>query len=223
MGNREPFAPEEWYHCYNRGVDKRRVFETARDYQRFMQALYLCNNTEPVRQDNLERLSRSEIFSLPRENIMVAIGAHCLMPNHFHLLLKEIIPGGITQFMRKVGISYAMYFNIKNDRTGNLFIRPFRSKHIIDDRHFKYMPQYLHINPAELFEPGWKHGRVKNIQALEEKLRAYQYSSLCDYEGIERPERAILYEPSLELLKEDMLPIKKLLREAAAYLQEFSI
>ncbi len=223
MGNRVPFAPDEWYHCYSRGVEKRRVFENTRDYQRFIQTLYLANSTEPIHQDNLRKFSHEEILSQRRGDLLVAVGAYCLMPNHFHLLLKELVDGGITQFMRKVGTAYTMYFNIKNERVGNLFNKPFRSKHINDDRYLKWVPQYLHLNPAELFEQGWKEGKVKNFKSLTQKLRHYPYSSFSDYCGIQRVERSILHEPSVEMLNEDMTPAAKLISKARGYYQELSL
>ena len=81
--------------------------------------------------------------------------AYCLMPNHFHLLLQDALPagGGISKFMQKVGTAYTMYFNASRERAGNLFVKPFRSKHVSDDRYFKRVAQYIHFNPIELMEP----------------------------------------------------------------------
>jgi len=216
------FAPGGWYHCYNRGVEKRRVFETNRDYERFLQTLYLCNNSERVHQDDLREWSHAEILQYPREDTLVNIGAYCLMSNHFHLLLQSKQEGAVSKFMHRVGISYTMYFNIKNERTGNLFMRPFRSKHISEDRYFKRVAQYIHLNPAELFEPGWKQGRIKNASTLDKKLQGYGFSSYPDYFGIHRPERVILANEAVSLLSENTLSISKLITEAAAYYQELT-
>src|SRR3989344_1270124 len=110
------FAPDEWYHCYNRGVDKRTIFEEPRDYERFLEALYLSNATESIPRGTFQHLPHSEIINLERTEPIVAIGAYCLMPNHFHLLIKESVEGGISRFMHRVGTSYTMYFNIKRKR-----------------------------------------------------------------------------------------------------------
>lgn len=138
------------------------------------------------------------------------------MPNHFHILLKEIDNGDITKFMRKLGTAYTMYFNTKNERVGNLFVKPFRSKHVGDDLYFKQVAKYIHLNPAELFESGWKNGRVKNLPLLKKKLESYLYSSFPDYCEMDRPETAVLDKESVDLLR-DITVSKDLIAEAAAY------
>lgn len=223
MTNREPFGVDEWYHCYNRGVDKRTVFETVRDYERFTESLYLCNNSDPIHYDHLKNVSHATIFEYPRQKPIVAIGAYCLMPNHFHLLIKEVTEGGITQFMRRLGTAYTMYFNIKNSRTGNLFVKPFRSRHIIDDSHFNYLPHYIHLNACELFDSNWKTRAKKDRKFLERVLKEYTYSSFPDYYGADRPQRAIL-DPTEMHEFSNMFPVAEtLINEAAAYYEEQGI
>ena len=114
MANRRPFEIGEWYHCFSRGVDKRRTLQSRTDYQRYIEILYLSNTLDPIHRSNLQNKTHLEIFEIKRGEPIVALAAYCLMPNHFHLLLREIKEGGIALFMQKVGIAYAMYFNIKN-------------------------------------------------------------------------------------------------------------
>lgn len=207
-----PFAIDEWYHCYNRGIDKRITYEDKNDYHRFLEQLYLANNDIPLRRDDFGMCGLEEILRIPRDGALVAIGAFCLMPNHFHLILKEIIDGGITLFMQKLGTAYTMYFNARYERTGNLFIKPFRSRHINTDRYFQYLINYLHCNPAELYEPKWKTGDVKNLSVLIEKLAAYPYSSLGAYENRKLPIRAILDESVFDIVHRT--PAKQMIQEA---------
>ncbi len=111
-----------------------------------------------------------------------------------------------------------MYFNTLNERAGNLFVKPFRSKHVADDRYLKRVAQYIHFNPIELFEPGWKEGRVGNLAALEDTLRHYPFSSLPDYEsGNLRLESNILDAESVSLIKEDRLSLAESLTEMREY------
>lgn len=124
--------------------------------------------------------------------------------------------------MQKLGVAYTMYFNKKNDRTGNLLMRPFRSKHVEDDRYFRRVAQYIHLNAAELFEPGWKKGQVKNFSQLKKQLEEYRYSSLTDYVGCERPELAILNSEATELIRAGLLPIDETLSEMTEYYSELS-
>ena len=181
MANRPPFELGEWYHCFSRGVEKRKVFENGLDANRFLMLLYLANGTKPIQIFNTYKPELSKALKTDRGTPIVAVSAYCLMPNHFHLLLKEVVEGGISSFMRKLGIAYTMYFNEKNERVGNLFVKPFRSRRIGTDRYFQRVLQYIHCNPAELYEPAWKSGSVRNIRTLEKKLVDYPYSSLRNY------------------------------------------
>jgi len=214
---RDTFAIGEWYHCYSRGVDRRIVYESDDDYQRFLGTLYVSNDTHATHRDNFKHLSYQDLLQLERADPLVAIGAYCLMPNHFHLLIKEIKEGGITKFMHKLGTSYTMYFNIKNDREGNLFVKPFRSKHVADDRYFRRVAQYIHLNAAELCEPHWKEGRVRSIKLLEKTILAHGFSSLPEYCGAKRFERDILDKDAFELLQEGLPSLSEVLSETADY------
>ena len=121
--------------------------------------------------------------------------------------------GGIATFMQKVGTAYTMYFNAKNERVGNLFMKPFRARHVGDDRYFQHVLQYIHCNPAELYEPEWKSGKVRNMRLLQEKLIEYPYSSLRSYETKEN--NPILSSDGFEIA--DQLPISRILKEAREY------
>lgn len=219
---RTPFAPGEWYHCFSRGVDKRTIFETEADYRRFLQLLYLSNSANTIERGRIQHLSHSEIFSVPRGEPFVSVGVYTLMKNHPHLLLQEKVEGGITKFLHKVFTGYTMYFNIKRKRIGNLLITPFRSKHITDDRYLRRCVQYIHVNFAEIVEPGWKEGRVSNLQKLEKKLLSYPYSSAQDYFSEEtRPEKALLDPETFELIR-GRDSFSEMLAETQLYYQELN-
>ncbi len=209
------FALDEWYHCYNRGVDKRIVFLDTHDYYRFLEQLYLANSEFPLHRDNIRKRNFTEILQTPRKDPLVAIGAFSLMPNHYHLVLKEIVEGGITKFMHKLGTGYTMYFNTRYDRSGNLFVKPFRSRHVHDDIYFQHLINYIHCNSAELFENEWKMGSVQDMDALIEKLLRYPYSSLNAYEDKNTPLYPILDERVFEVARRT--PLNKILREAQEY------
>jgi putative transposase len=221
MGYRRvPFAIGEWYHCFSRGIDKRIVFVDRDDFRRFQQLLYLANDIAPINRDNFYHRSHDEMFRVPHSKQLVAVGGYCLMRNHPHLLLQELVEGGISKYMHKVGTGYAMYFNVKNQRIGNLMVKPFRSKHVDDDVYLRHVVQYIHLNPAEVFEHGWKKGIVKNDRHLEEKLREYEFSSMMDYFGEMRAERAILDRKAMEMISDGMPPLRTIIRESQAYYEE---
>lgn len=210
-----PFQIDEWFHCYNRGIEKRLVFESEDDSERFLQILYLANSTSTLHRSNLSQRTTDEIVSLQRSGTLVSIGAYCLMTNHFHLLLKEIVDGGITRFMQKLGTAYTMYFNKKNGRMGNLFMKPFRSRHVGEDCYFQHVVNYIHCNSAERFEPGWKKGAVRDMDRLEKRLLGYRYSSFPDFAREKRDISAILSRDAFNVYRHTTP--RKMLDDAHAY------
>lgn len=215
MANRKPFECNEWYHCFSRGVDKRDVFEEEGDADRFLMLLYLANSDRPVDLHDIEHPELEKVLRTRREERLVSIGAYCLMPNHYHLLIKEVRDKGISTFMRKLGIAYTMYFNARNDRVGNLFVRPFRSRHVGTDPYFQTVLQYIHCNPAELFEPRWRSGSVRNMRRLEKQLIDYPYSSLRSY--VTSAEKSpLLSEDGFEIA--DHSSAARMLEDARSYL-----
>lgn len=219
---RTPFAIDEWYHCYNRGIDKRTIFEADADAERFLQLLYLCNSVEKVHRSNLAVKTTKEVMALSRKNPIVSIGAYCLMPNHYHLVIKEITEGGITQFMQKLGTAYTMYFNKKYERTGNLLTKPFRSRHIGEDRYFQRVVDYVHCNPAERIESGWKKGTVQDMDRLERKLLNYRYSSFADFTADAKRDIANIISSDTFNVYRSVSP-KRMLADARAYYADIAL
>jgi len=185
MLRKAEFAQENYYHIYNRGTEKRNIFLNENDYLRFIVLLYLCNNTEPVVLKDLLTQGRSleDIFQIERKETIINIGSYCLMPNHFHLLLKEKKEGGIVNFMRKVGTAYSMYFNKKNERTGRLFESTFKANLADRDDYLKYLFAYIHLNSIKLIEPEWKEKGIKDFERAKKFLNNYQWSSYGYYTG----------------------------------------
>ncbi len=101
MNRKITFAPGEFYHAYNRGVDKREIFIDDQDYRRFIQLLFVANGRKAFEYRNIRERRFSEI---ERDEPLVAIGAYCLIPNHFHLLVKEITDSGLSDFMETLNI-----------------------------------------------------------------------------------------------------------------------
>ncbi len=199
MLRKDPFITGEYYHIYNRGIDKRNIFKLERDYERFMMLLYVSNSTNEnsLRLDDLlnkQHKSFKEVLILDKGKPLVSIGAWCLMTNHFHLLVRQEVDGGITKFMRKVGVGYSMFFNIKYHRQGALFGGLFKSKLIgKNDNYLKMLLAYIHLNSLEINFPDLenKKGEYKEDE-MKEFLDSYRYSSYRDYMGINRTEKSIL-------------------------------
>jgi putative transposase len=187
-------APGEHYHVYNRGADKRKIFLDRADYERFISLLYLANSGIPLHRSDYRTKDPKEIFLIPREAPLVDIGAYCLMPNHFHILLHEHSEGGISTFMQKLTTGYTMYFNKRHERRGTLLEGTFKAQHVGQDEYLKYLFAYIHLNPIGIIEHEWKEHRIKDKKAAEAFIDSYRYSSFLDYakEGGLRAERAIL-------------------------------
>ncbi len=184
MERKVKFLTGEFYHIYNRGVEKRIVFQNSSDYKRFLALLYISNSNKQLHISNdiwYKKSNLDKIFEKDRGEPLVAIGAYCLMPNHFHLLLTPLTEGGISKFMLKLQTGYSMYFNIKNERVGALFQGVFKSQHIDEDRYLRYLYAYIHLNPVKLKNVEWKTKSKNFLKQLEKFIAEYPYSSLQEY------------------------------------------
>ncbi len=222
---RDSFEIGEWYHCYTRSVerssDTKIIFRTPTDSERFLQALYLANSVKPIRRSDLYQPTHADIMKMDIKEPIVSIGAYCIMPTHFHFLMKEKVEGGISKLMQTVGTAFSMYYNLKHKRVGNVFVKPFRSRHVVDDRYFQHVVNYIHLNPAELYESRWKYGIVNNMAKLENSLKSYRFSSLNDYIGIKRSESVILDRDVTTLVNQSDQSFSELLTETSEFYREY--
>lgn len=180
---------DEFYHLYSRGVDKRIIFLDDNDRKRFVRLLFLCNGSKPLVYKTIQGLPLDKIDVGDK---LVAIGAYALMPNHFHLLIKEITENGVVKFMSKLLTSYSMYFNKKYERNGTLFGSEFKSEHLDSDEYLKYIFAYIHLNPVKIIYPKWRDGGEFDLVKIKEFLAEYEFSSYKDYIGIKRESGIIL-------------------------------
>lgn len=173
---KEIFEKGQYYHIYDRGVDRRQIFLDDRDRTRFVHAMYILNNF-------LEIPFRFDLYHLEPQKLLtpiepyVEIVAGCLMSNHYHLMVTPLRKNGISSFFHKVGTSYTKYFNIKHERTGRLFSSTFKAKHVDKQEYAAYLTQYIHLNPVELCQA--KLGTKEKL----EKIEKYPWSTLPDYIG----------------------------------------
>ncbi|MEK7658360.1 MAG: transposase [Patescibacteria group bacterium] len=196
---KEQFVNGDIYHITNRAIDDNLIFKDKNDYYRGIFSIYEFNNEKPVnisnrRRDRIvekerekpcETGSHAKLSSDEREKL-VDIFAFCFMPNHIHLLVKQLEDNGITNFMKKVGIGYGGYFNRKYQRKGYVFQNRFKSVHIENDNQFMVVVPYIFTNPTALIEPGWKGQGIKNHSTKEvlKFLEEYKWSSYQDCIGI---------------------------------------
>ncbi len=187
------FATNNFYHIYNRGVEKRNIYQNDNDRWRFLQGLFLFNDEKTTTNLlwQLEKTRGGVTFGVLKDFMvkeggtrdpLVRIIADCLMPNHYHLLMEEIKDGGISRFMQKLGTGYARYFNNKYERVGSLFQGPFKAILIENETYLQYLLAYINVvNPGELVEPNLKEEGVKNIETIMRFIEEYQWSTHPEY------------------------------------------
>jgi REP element-mobilizing transposase RayT len=139
-----PFAVGEYYHVYNRGTDKRIIFKSRADSDRFFKCMTLFNVVDPVR--SLHALGGMKAERDATDKPLVEIVAYCLNPNHYHLLLKEIRDGGISEYIKRLSGGYTSYFNTRHTRTGVLFQGKFKYKHVRSNDHLLHLSAYINCN-----------------------------------------------------------------------------
>jgi len=187
------FAPDQIYHIYNRGVDKRDIFLEEIDKWRFLQCLCLFN--DEIKSSNIlwqiEKNRGKVSLKILKEYVvkegrqpLVRILAYCLMPNHYHFLLEELVDGGITKFMHKFGSGYSHYFNNKYHRTGSLFGSPFKAVLIDNEIQLQYLLVYINvINPGQLTEPKLKENGIRDTAAILRTADEYLWGTHQEYSG----------------------------------------
>ena len=186
------FVEDKIYHIYNRGTEKRKIFMEDKDYFRFVHDLFEFNDQNHVPNTNyyfdpetmkveFRYLKNSKAERKPRK-LLVEILMFTLMPNHFHLLLKQKIENGISKFMQKLGMGYSKYFNKKYERVGGLFQSKFKAVAIEEQAHFLHIPHYIHTNPLSLSNNSNYRHSVSIVEQVK-FLENYRWSSFPDYIG----------------------------------------
>jgi len=189
------FSPGNIYHIYNRGIEKRNIFLSDNDRWRFLQGLLLFNDQKTATNIlyRLERDKKMLNFKVLRNYLnneaderrpLVRIMLDCLRPNHFHLLLEEVLENGVSHFMQKLGIGYTKYFNTKYERNGHLFQGRFQAVQVENNEQFKYLFVYINvINPLQDINPKIKEEGIKDIDKAFRYLENYPWSTHQEYLG----------------------------------------
>lgn len=192
MLRKEKFIPGEYYHIYNRTLFNIPIFKDAKNCDKLSQAFllanstkssqafeYIRNNTKPTTVVGL--IGKALEIARSGEKL-VDVLCYAIMPDHYHILLKEKIENGITNFVHKCNISVAKYINIKTERRGPLFESLFKSKHIATNDYLLHLSLYIHLNPIDsLVGKKWREHKIKNWDQVRNKLINYPYSSLKNF------------------------------------------
>lgn len=176
------------YHILNRGIDGRKLFLDSQDYVRFIHNLYEFNDNAPAL--GSDRRNTPDANVGPRRSYirkrLVEIHGWCLMKDHYHLLISELVEGGLIKFMMKINVGYAKYYNERYGRYGHLFQGKTKKILIEHEAHFLYILHYLHLNPLDYLTGAtkWRErdkNTIKNTKEALEYLNEYRWSSYLDY------------------------------------------
>ena len=166
-GRTVPFINGSYYHVYNRGSDKRNIYLKNREYKRFVQTFYYYQFLGPKPRFSKFAKSSLNSFNLDINRKLVDVLCYCLMPNHFHFLIKQLRENGISTFLSQVSNSYTKYFNTKYKRVGPLLQGVFKSVLIETDEQLIHTSRYIHLNPI--------------VSGITRELNTYPWSSLSEY------------------------------------------
>lgn len=164
-GRITPLVNGEYYHIFNRGSEKRDIYSQPRDYTRFQKTFYYYKFCGP--KPKFSQFTKANLFKPLLNEKLVEILCFCLMPNHFHLLVKQLKEKGISIFLSQLSNSYTKYFNIKYGRIGPLLQGAFKAVRIEAEEQLIHVSRYIHINPV-----------VSGIVKLPEE---YTWSSYQEY------------------------------------------
>lgn len=174
-GRKTPLVNGEIYHIFNRGINRQPTFISRRDFSRFINTINFYKFPKPplslsrfLRSDNKKQLDVLKILAESKR--LIEVFSYCLMPNHFHFLLRQLEDNGIAKFLGNLQNSYTKYFNTKSDRDGPLFSDQFKAVRVESEEQLIHLSRYIHLNPHTGYV-------IKSIEELEE----YPWSSFPDY------------------------------------------
>ncbi len=170
-----PLVTNEIYHIFNRGINRQPTFAKKKEYLRALSTVnYYRFHNLPLSLSKFLVKTQKEQESILNKLLSgekdIEVVSFCLMPNHLHLIVKQLKEKGISKFMSNIQNSYTKYFNKKNERDGPLFLGQYKAVHIETDEQLIHVSRYIHLNPYT----SWIE---KNLNNLEN----YPWSSLKEY------------------------------------------
>lgn len=172
----EPFVNHNIYHTFNKTIEEKRVFNNNKNCGLFLDTLKYYRSTKAsVSYSKLDLLEKEQLKRLLklvsyRKYFKIDVLAFCLMPNHFHLLLRQRVDNGILKHLSDVINSFTRFYNLKNERKGPLFLTQFKSVRIKSEAQLVHVSRYIHLNP-------FSSGLINNTSNIKD----YNWSSLKEY------------------------------------------
>lgn len=179
----------EYYHIYNRSIAGFKIYNNDSDFQRFADLLgYYCFSDPPIKYSEYKRLNsesqKNMVFSLSTNDKLVSFVCFCIMPTHFHILLRQNVEDGITRFIGLIENSYSRYFNLVHKRKGPLWESRFQAVHVATDVQLLHLTRYIHLNPVSagiINKPEeWKYSSYFEFLNMENPNNLCKFNDLID-------------------------------------------
>lgn len=151
MIRREKFGISSIFHIFNKSIADYGIFRDPRNGYRFIETLDYYNDINRNLRFSKAKKQKKFVYKnvlLPKKNPFVKFISFCIMPNHYHLLVKVLVDNAISKFIGNIENSFTRYFNLKFNRKGPLWQSQFRTKRINTDEELLHISRYIHLNPT---------------------------------------------------------------------------
>src|SRR3989344_8792379 len=152
--SRKEYGVGGYYHIYNRGVEKRKIFLDEQDYKVFLSYMKFYLEKDDLQGEALQETKVSPSKIPKNYHGKINLLAYCLMPNHFPFFVSQSTDRAIAEFMQSLVLKYVMYFNKKYKRVGGLFQSRYKTVLINNENQFIYISKYIHRNPVDILSAG---------------------------------------------------------------------
>ena len=184
---RNPLLVEQIYHIFSKSISGYKIFRDDDEYGRMKDLLkYYRTEKTPMRFSFFQEIKykeKKQIYEAEGDDLLVEIIAYCIMPTHFHLVVKQLKEDGISFFIQQILNSYSRYFNVKTKRKGPLWEGRFQNVAIETDEQLLHLTRYIHLNPVTAYlvdrPEDWKFSSYREFLG-EEKEKLSSFSNILD-------------------------------------------
>ena len=184
---RKPLLVGQIYHIFSKSISGYKIFRDDDEYERMKDLLkYYRTESTPMRFSIFQEIKykeKKQIYEIEGDDLLVEIIAYCIMPTHFHLVVKQLKEDGISFFIQQILNSYSRYFNIKTKRKGPLWEGRFQNVVIETDEQLLHLTRYIHLNPVTAYlvnrPEDWKFSSYREFLG-EEKEKLSSFSNILD-------------------------------------------
>lgn len=207
------FYDDCFYHVFNKSIANFGIFSKSNNVIRFIKALDYYNNlkVEMSLSVYLRKKTIDANLLVPKDRSVAKIISYCIMPDHYHLLVKINYANKFSKYINNIESSFTRYFNLKNNRKGPLWQSQVKSVYIESNEHLLHVTRYIHLNPTTKYlvdkPEDWSFSSYKYLindeKYLKEYIKEISIDSCLDYKKF--VENNIDYQRELKHIKKLML------------------